>query len=155
MRRVTKTLINGSWEGGALSSVTLSFQNRYRRKLRMCDDKGMEFFLDLAETTQLFDGDALVLDDGDLICVKAAKEDILEISCETVNQLARIAWHIGNRHIPAQFLDNNTFRILYDHVLESMVVGLGAKTLRRKLPFSPERGAYSESNISNGHPHAH
>ena len=113
-----------------------------------------DFVLD-PETTQLFDGDALVLDDGDLICVKAAKEDILEISCETVNQLTRIAWHIGNRHIPAQFLENNTFRILYDHVLQGMVVGLGARALRKKLPFSPERGAYSDSNISGGHPHAH
>lgn len=155
MRRVRQILIDGSWEGNVVSSVTLSYQNRYRRKLRMCDDKGMEFFLDLAQTTQLFEGDALVLDDGDLICVKAAKEDILEISCETVNQLTRIAWHIGNRHIPAQFLENNTCRILYDHVLQGMVVGLGARALRKKLPFSPERGAYSDSNISGGHPHAH
>tara|TARA_S200000501_G_scaffold44044_1_gene35668 strand:- start:5293 stop:5760 length:468 start_codon:yes stop_codon:yes gene_type:complete len=155
MRRVRQILIDGSWEGNVVSSVTLSYQNRYRRKLRMCDDKGIEFFLDLAQTTQLFEGDALVLDDGDLICVKAAKEDILEISCETVNQLTRIAWHIGNRHIPAQFLENNTFRILYDHVLQGMVVGLGARALRKKLPFSPERGAYSDSNISGGHPHAH
>ena len=155
MRRVTQILIDGSWEGNVVSSVTLSYQNRYRRKLRMCDDKGMEFFLDLAQTTQLFEGDALVLDDGDLICVKAAKEDILEISCETVNQLTRIAWHIGNRHIPAQFLENNTCRILYDHVLQGMVVGVGARALRKKLPFSPERGAYSDSNISGGHPHAH
>ena len=155
MRRVRQILIDGSWEGNVVSSVTLSYQNRYRRKLRMCDDKGMEFFLDLAQTTQLFEGDALVLDDGDLICVKAAKEDILEISCETVNQLTRIAWHIGNRHIPAQFLENNTCRIVYDHVLQGMVVGLGARALRKKLPFSPERGAYSDSNISGGHPHAH
>ena len=111
----------------------------------MATDDGDEFLLDLAEARRLNDGDGLQLDDGTIILVKAAAEDVLDISCATSAETARIAWHIGNRHTPVQVLADGVLRIAYDHVLEHMVIGLGATAARRQAPFSPEPGAYAES----------
>ena len=123
--------------------------DRHRRRIRLVDDGGEPFMLDLPQATQLNHGDGLALETGGMVMVRAAEEDVLEIRCEDAIHTARVAWHIGNRHMPTQVLDELTLRISYDHVLQHMIEGLGAKTERKTEPFAPESGAYSEG----GHGH--
>ncbi len=152
MRRATTFIQADGWANDeVLSTVTLDYEDRHRRRIKLTDDEGTAFLLDLAEAVQLEEGDALVLEEGGVIAVKAAAEDVLEIQCPTTGETARIAWHIGNRHTPVQVLENGGLRIIYDHVLQHMVEGLGATAIRKKAAFSPEQGAYS----GGGHNHDH
>ncbi len=152
MRRAINIIPAGGWASEeVLGTVTLSYEDRHRRRIKLQDDAGEAFLLDLAEATHLADGDALVIEDGGVIAVKAADEDVLDIECATTAETAKIAWHIGNRHTPVQVLENGGLRIIYDHVLQHMVEGLGRTTTRRQSSFSPEQGAYS----GGGHGHDH
>ena len=99
--------------------------------------------------TVLDDGDAVRLEDGRLVEVKAAPERLVEIRAESPLQLKRIIWHLGNRHVPAEITDDAVY-IAEDHVLSEMVRGLGATATPVTRPFRPERGAYDD-----GHGHAH
>ena len=125
-----------------LTSVTLSYEDRFRRRIKMLDDSGNFFLLDLQEATQLNDGDKLKLKEGGIIEVKASIEEVMDISCEDSLDNLRIAWHIGNRHIPLQVLKNGKLRLLKNQVLINMIEGLGAKIKFRFSKFHPERGAY-------------
>ena len=151
MLRATTVVRN--FEGEAASHVTLPFNERHRRRFRMTDDSGRPFLLDLAEASRLEDGDGLVLEGGGVIVVRAADEDVLDIQCGDSAALARIAWHLGNRHMQVQVVDSKTLRITYDHVLDHMVRTLGAQTRRRRAPFAPEKGAYAEGGHGHGHHH--
>ena len=108
---------------------------------------GGALLLDLAEAQYLADGDGLTVADG-YVCVIAAEEDVCDIITDDTHQAARIAWHIGNRHVPLQIVGDCHLRIQYDHVLAEMIAGLGAKAVRADAPFNPEQGAYS-----GGHAH--
>ncbi len=132
--------------------MTLAFDDRYRRRIRLTDDTGAAFLLDLADTALLSEGDGLVLDGGGIIAVREAEEPVADIHCDSPAAAARIAWHIGNRHTPIQVLPDGAIRIRDDHVLVAMLEGLGARVERRKAPFSPERGAYDDGG---GHHHEH
>ncbi|WP_420549566.1 urease accessory protein UreE [Curvivirga sp.] len=134
-----------------MSSVTLEYDDRHRRRIRMIDDMGENFLLDLAHAAYLQDGDLLEFAEGQAILVKAAKEEVLEVTCEDLVQLVRVAWHVGNRHTPVEVLDQGKLRLRYDHVLHHMIEGLGASCEKIIAPFSPEPGAYS----GGGHDHAH
>ena len=124
------------------ASVTLAFADRHRRRIALSDDEGRAFLLDLERATLLADGDRLLLADGGRIRVRAALEPVLEVSGRDPAHLARLAWHIGNRHVPLQVLPEGGLRILFDHVLAEMLAGLGAATQRLEAPFTPEPGAY-------------
>lgn len=126
--------------------IILDHEARGRRRLAMTAEGGLEFLLDLPRPMALDDGDALALDDGRLIEVRAAEEEVIEITAATPLRLAKIAWHLGNRHTPAEVTEDAIY-VAPDHVLAEMVRGLGgaAKAVRR--PFRPEQGAY--------HGHAH
>jgi len=144
MRRATSIVGSGNLPGdNVLGTVTLCFEDRFRRRKKMTDDSGIDFLLDLADAVQLEEGDALLLEDGSVIEVKAAEEEVLDIYCNNKAQTARIAWHIGNRHTPVQVLKDGNLRIIYDHVLRQMVERLGARTEKKYAPFSPEQGAYA------------
>ena len=137
MRRATSIVGSGNLPGdNVLGTVTLCFEDRFRRRKKMTDDSGIDFLLDLADAVQLEEGDALLLEDGSVIEVKAAEEEVLDIYCNNKAQTARIAWHIGNRHTPVQVLKDGNLRIIYDHVLREMVEGLGARTENKYAPFS-------------------
>ena len=110
--------------------------------------------LDLPDAVILQNGDALVLDDGRLVEIVAAPEELAELRCADVMQLARIAWHLGNRHITAQIMPNR-IRIRRDHVIEDMARGLGAKLAHIEAPFEPDRGAYDEPANKKSHHHDH
>ena len=123
-------------------TVTLGYDDRHRRRLRLATDSGEAILLDLPQTAVLADGDGLALAEGGFVAVRAAPEDLVEITAETPALLARIAWHIGNRHVPAE-LDGQRILIRDDHVMEAMVEGLGGGVRRIKAPFTPEGGAYA------------
>jgi urease accessory protein len=86
--------------------------------------------------------------------VRAAEEDVIDVRCRDLQATARVAWHIGNRHIPIQVLDDGGLRIRADHVIADMVSRLGAETEAKRAPFSPEPGAYAEGG-GGGHHHDH
>ena len=89
----------------------------------------------------LRDGDGLVLDDGTLVRVDGKPEPLFEVAAANASELARLAWHLGNRHTDVQ-ISGETLRIRRDHVLEAMLIGLGARLTPIEAPFDPEGGAY-------------
>lgn len=136
-----------------VDTITLDRAARYKRRLTLTTDRGHDFLLDLADATYLADGDAIELEGGGLIKVRAAAEQLLEIHAHDPAALARIAWHIGNRHTPAEVTASAIY-IQPDHVLEEMVIGLGAHVHHVTRPFEPEGGAYGgKGPLSKGHHH--
>ena len=131
----------GAWQATAADTIVLDYEGRHRRRVTMTGTRGTEFLLDLPEAVVLRGGDALVLEDGRLIEIVAAPEELAEVRCGDPRQLARVAYHIGNRHVQAEIMDNR-LRIRRDHVLEDMVRGLGAKVSHIEAPFEPDTGAY-------------
>ncbi|GAC1335625.1 MAG: hypothetical protein NVSMB26_20590 [Beijerinckiaceae bacterium] len=126
-------------------SVTLDHEHRHRRRIRLTSDRNLEFLLDLDKASALDDGDALKLEDGTLILVKAALQRLLEIRAENPLRLLRAAWHIGNRHTPAEITADAIY-IEEDHVLAEMVRGQGCSATSVTRPFRPEGGAYDDSH---------
>ena len=129
--------------------VLLDFDARYRRRTTMRSEAGLEFLLDLARAQRLRHGDLLLLEDGRRVRVEAAPEDLAEIHSPQIGGLARLAWHLGNRHLPVMLFAEKIL-IRRDHVIEAMVRGLGGTVTPVHAPFDPEQGAYA-----GGHPHAH
>jgi len=144
MRRAVHIQPKGHWPAAfEIATVTLGFEDRHRRRIRMITDQGEDFLLDLAHAHHLAEGDGLELEaGGGFVRVIAAPEDVADIACERPEDLARIAWHVGNRHFPVEFLPGGGMRIPADHVMIAMLQGLGAKVTRRNAPFHPEPGAY-------------
>lgn len=141
------------WTEAAADTVVLDFDDRHRRRMAMTGTRGLEFLLDLEEAIALRGGDALVLEDGRLIEVVAAPEPLVEIRGADPHHLVRIAWHLGNRHLPTQIVGKG-LRIRRDHVIEDMVRGLGARVIAIEAPFDPEGGAYAGGGHA-GHSHDH
>jgi urease accessory protein len=134
-------------------SIVLPHDGRHRRRITMRTEGDLVFLLDLAEATQLKHGDGLLLEDGRIIGVVAAEEPVAEITTRDALHLARLAWHIGNRHVPAEILADR-IRIAPDHTIEDMVRGLGGMVARVEARFEPEGGAY-EHGGGHGHHHGH
>ena len=151
MMRATSVLAAGTWQGTPLDRVLLDWDHRFRRRLALTTESGAALLLDLAQAARLRAGDALVLEDGGLIEVHARAEALAEIHAHDPGALARIAWHLGNRHLPVQLTaDGEHLRIHRDHVIEAMVEGLGGHVEAIEAPFDPEAGAYA-----GGHGHHH
>ncbi|MGA7324054.1 MAG: urease accessory protein UreE [Rhodomicrobium sp.] len=139
----------GHWpKGKAVGTLTLDFGARHRRRIRLITNQGEDVLLDLPTAVAMVDGDGLQLEDGRWLKVQAAAELIVEVRHKDPNQLMRIAWHLGNRHLPAE-IQNQVLRIRPDHVIEDMLDGLGADLVKVQAPFQPEGGAYS----GRGHHH--
>jgi urease accessory protein len=153
MIRATRVQGQHRWSEAPADTVVLDFDDRHRRRMAMTGTRGLEFLLDLENAVALRGGDALVLDDGRLIEVVAAPEPLAEIRCNDPQHLVRVAWHLGNRHLPTQILGKG-LRIRRDHVIEAMVKGLGARVIEIEAPFDPEGGAYAEASHAHAHAHA-
>ncbi len=139
----------GHWpEEEAAGTLTLDFDARHRRRIRLTADQGEDVLLDLPKAVAMADGDGLQLEDGRWLKVQAAAELIVEIRHKDPNQLMRLAWHLGNRHLPTE-IRSQVLRIRPDHVIEDMLSGFGADLVKVRSPFQPEGGAYS------GHVHHH
>jgi len=157
MIRATKVRGQHRWTDPATDTVVLDFDDRHRRRMAMVGTRGLEFLLDLEHATALRGGDALVLEDGRLIEVVAAPEPLAEIRGSDAHHLVRIAWHLGNRHLPTQITARG-LRIRRDHVIEAMAKGLGARILEIEAPFDPEGGAYAVdagAHAASHHHHSH
>ena len=153
MLRANDVHAAGAWTGPAADTVELDFDDRHRRRLSMTGVNGMTFLLDLAEAAALKDGDGLVLEDGRIVAVQAAREPLMEIICRDAAHLVQIAWHLGNRHLPTE-LFGDRLRIRQDHVIRDMLVQLGATVTDIQAPFNPEGGAYGHGR-THGHDHEH
>jgi urease accessory protein len=157
MLRATEIEPAGSWKGQPADVVRLDYDKRTRRRIAMQGAAGLEFLLDLAKTPVLRAGDGIRLEDGRVVAVEAAPERLLEITCRDGRALARIAWHLGNRHLATE-ISARLIHIRDDHVIADMVRGLGADARVVQRPFNPEGGAYGEGAVSghgHGHSHAH
>lgn len=143
----------GLWGGTPADTVTLDYDRRTRRRMTLTGAKGLTFLLDLAEAPVLRAGDGLKLEDGRIVAVAAAPESLLEITCKDELALARIAWHLGNRHLATE-IEARVLHIRADHVIEDMVKKLGASVRPVERPFNPEGGAYGHGAVS-GHSHGH
>ena len=149
--RAHVVLAAGSWGASrAADNVRLDFDARHRRRIVLCTEAGREVLLDLPHAARLRDGDALMLEDGSLLRVCAKPESLLEITAHDPGALPRIAWHLGNRHLPVQLLADR-LRIRADHVIANMIAGLGGQVVALDAPFDPEAGAYA----GGGHHHHH
>jgi len=153
--RATRILAAGHWvDRTARDTVTLDYDDRHRRRRRYTAEAGLDFLLDLETATVLRDGDGLLLEGGGVIRVRAAAESLFEVTARDPAHLLRLAWHLGNRHLPAQ-LDGSRILIRHDHVIEQMLAGLGATLRAIEAPFDPEGGAYGEHNRSDHQHHHH
>ncbi|WP_456668544.1 urease accessory protein UreE [Bradyrhizobium sp. USDA 3240] len=154
MIRATKVLGQHRWTEAGADTVVLDFDDRHRRRMAMTGTRGLEFLLDLENAVALRGGDALVLEDGRLVEVVAAPEPLAEIRGSDPHHLIRVAWHLGNRHLPTQIMPKG-LRIRRDHVIEAMVKGLGARVIEIEAPFDPEGGAYAEHAHADAPAHGH
>jgi urease accessory protein len=139
-----------------VETVTLDHEGRHRRRVTLVGDGGLEFVLDLENATALNDGDALKLEDGRLVQVKAAAQKLLEIRAENPLRLMRMAYHVGNRHVSAEITADAIY-IEDDHVLAEMARGQGCKVSAVMRAFAPERGAYDHDcgHDHGAHEHHH
>jgi urease accessory protein len=135
-------------------TVILDHEGRQRRRIALTGEAGLDFLLDLDKPAALNDGDAVKLEDGRLVQVRAASEALLEIRAENPLRLMRIAWHVGNRHTPAE-VTSDAIYIEDDHVLAEMVRGQGGTATPVMRPFQPERGAYDHGCGHDHGAHAH
>jgi urease accessory protein len=138
------------WDAGtAIDFIVLDAQDRHRRRVVFVGEHGATYLLDLPKPILLRDGDGLQLEDGSVVRVTGKPEPLVEISAGNPRELARISWHIGNRHTDVQLVGDKV-RLRRDHVLEEMLRGLGATFAFIEAPFDPESGAYDQ-----GHAHSH
>jgi urease accessory protein len=149
MMRAVEVKPQHRWTETPADTVVLDFDDRHRRRMTMTGTRGLAFLLDLEQAVALRGGDALVLEDGRLVEVVAAPEPLIEIKGADPHHLIRLAWHLGNRHLPTQVMPK-ALRIRRDHVIETMVRRLGARVVEIEAPFDPEGGAYA-----GGHDHGH
>jgi urease accessory protein len=151
VRQANDVIPAGSWDQmAAIDSVELDSQDRHRRRLTLVGSSGDTYLLNLAEPVQLRDGDGLRLDDGAMLRVAGKPEQLVEIEAADAHHLARLAWHLGNRHTEMQMLGER-LRIRRDHVLEDMLAKLGARLTPVEAPFDPESGAYGHHAHSHDH----
>jgi urease accessory protein len=128
--------------------LTLPFELRSKSRLRTEISTGEEAGLVLERGTILRGGDLLLADDGRVIEIVAALEQVSTVRAVKPSSLARAAYHLGNRHIALQ-VGPEWLRYLHDHVLDDMVRGLGFDVTIEEAPFEPEAGAYG------AHSHSH
>lgn len=144
-----KILPAGSWDATKeIDRVLIDYDRRFRRRIVLTTVLGAEVLIDLPQAIRLRDGDGLLTDIG-MVRVCAQAEDLMEIHAHEDGELVRIAWHLGNRHLPVQLLADR-IRIRVDHVIGEMVEGLGGHVELISAPFDPEAGAYA-----GGGPHTH
>ncbi len=156
MHRVASIVPAGQWsDATAIDRVVLDADDRTRRRIVLTGEAGTQLLLEFEKPATLRDGDGLVLDDGSMVRVCGKPEPLAEIAASSPNALARLAWHLGNRHTDVQVVGER-LRIRRDHVLEDMLRGLGAALSFLDAPFDPESGAYAGGQIhAHAHAHAH
>jgi urease accessory protein len=157
MRRITKVIAAGSGEGRVVDTVILDPERRRAPRGTVTGVKGTRCEFDLDQSVALRMGDLLVLGDGNLVEVIAEAEPLIEARAQDLAALARLAWHLGDRHVPVQLFANR-LRVRRDPAIEALLARLGAKVVAIEAPFDPEGGAYVAAaghDHTHGHDHAH
>jgi len=156
MRRAITYYSAGNWPGHkVVDSVTLDFDARYRRRMVLETDGGEKILLDLERAVPMAHNDGLALDDGSWIAVRSAPESVVEITATSRDELVRIGWHLGNRHLPTE-ITSEALYIRPDPVIEVMLRDIGAHLQLCQRAFQPERGAYGQKhNHARKHSHDH
>jgi len=131
-----------------IDTITLNYNDRFIRRKKLISDNKIEFLVNLPETISVNKDDGFLLDDGNLILIKYAKETLIEIRSE---DLIKLSWHIGNRHIPCQ-IETNRLLIHEDKIIENLIIRLGGSIKKISEEFSPEGGAYGLGR-THGHKH--
>lgn len=149
--RAAQVLPAGTWHE-ASDTVSIDFDRRHRRRIVLRTDAGHDLLVDLPQAARLRHGDGLLLDDGGIVQVVARPEPVLDIHAHDAAALVRIAWHLGNRHLPVQLLGAH-IRIRADHVIADMVRMLGGHVHALDAPFDPEPGAYAAAAHAHDHDH--
>ncbi len=155
MPRATRVL-KASERGSAnvLDTLILPYAQRQAQKGFLFGLRGTCVELDLPEPVRLRTDDALVLDDGGLVEVVAEPEPLIEARAENIQALARLAWHLGDRHVAVQVLERR-LRVRREQAVEDLLAALGAKLVPIEAPFEPEGGAYDGAgHAHHGHEHA-
>lgn len=148
--RAVAVLPAGTWNvSTAIDAVLLDHDHRHRRRIALHTQSGAELLLDLPQAARLRDGDGLALEDGDIVSVSAKPERLLEIRAQHNVVLTRIAWHLGNRHLPVQVF-GQCLRIRSDRIMADMVEQLGGLVEEIEAPFDPEAGAYGGGHHHHG-----
>lgn len=143
-RPTASTIVDGvHFDGRADDWITLDETQRHRRRVVMKTQNGIEFLLDLSAARLLMHGDILKLSDGRAVEIRSKSEALLKVTADNPRHLLALAWQIGNRHLAAQILDDHIL-IRSDHVIENMLIGLGARVEKIEAPFNPESGAYHQ-----------
>jgi len=138
-----------------IDTVILDYAQRSAQKIAVTGVKGGSFAIELAAPARLRTDNLLVLDDGGLVEVVAAPEPLIEARATDLPSLARLAWHLGDRHVPVQLLPNR-IRARREPGVESLLTSLGAKLVLIEAPFEPEGGAYASLHgHAHDHDHAH
>jgi urease accessory protein len=127
--------------GTACDSITLAHDERRLRRKVLALSQGGSVLVDFPQAVTLDDGGALVLEDGRLVEIVAASEALYRVTGRDAAHLVRLAWHLGNRHLPAQ-LAAGCILVRRDHVIRDMLAGLGAGIVDVEAAFFPEHGAY-------------
>lgn len=127
--------------------VILDYHARFLRRKVLETEGGLKFLVDLPKTRSISKNEAFALEDGRLVGVVFADEELLQIK----GDLLKFAWHIGNRHVPCQ-IEEARLLIQNDHVIKEMLINLGAEVETISEPFNPEGGAYGHGRT---HSHAH
>ncbi len=142
-QRAGAVLPAGGWAPEReVDAVLVDYDRRHRRRILLATEGGQEILLDLPQAVRLRHGDGLLLDSGGVVAVRARAESLADIHAHGDSEMVRIAWHLGNRHLPVQ-LRGGHIRIRADHVIEAMVEQLGGHVERVEAPFDPEAGAYA------------
>jgi urease accessory protein len=133
----------------------LPYDQRWLRRAVIETESGMAVLVDLPEARVLADGERLALEDGRTVRVEAAPEALAEITADGPLHLARLAWHLGNRHLPTR-IEPDRLLIRRDHVIEEMAALLGGRVRHVEAAFDPEGGAYGHGRtLGHGHSHGH
>jgi len=141
MIKVKKIINNNLWKCRVDDEIILDYQDRNRRRIKLDSKKKISFLLDEKETVFLNNGSLLILSNEYKVKVIAKLESVLKVEAKDKSNLSSLAWHIGNRHIPAE-IHKDYIIIQRDEIISRMLKLLGAKVVKKKLSFTPEKGAY-------------
>ena len=157
MPRVIRVVAAGASDNRFVDSVLLGADARHVQRGELAGANGARYLLELATPVRLRMGDALELEDGSLVEVVAEAEPLIEARGADLVHLAKLAWHLGDRHVAVQVLGNR-LRLRRDPAIETLLQGLGARIAAIEAPFDPEGGAYAAEEAHShhhGHEHAH
>ena len=141
MIKVKKIINNNLWKCRVDDEIVLDYQDRNRRRIKLDSKKKISFLLDEKETVFLNNGSLLILSNEYKVKVIAKLENVLKVEAKDKNNLSSLARHIGNRHIPVE-IHKDYIIIQRDEIISRMLKLLGAKVVKKKLSFTPEKGAY-------------